>query len=208
VVKIPDALSSAEAAPMLCAGVTTWTPLKRYGAGPGKKVGGLGHFAILWAKALGCDKAVAISRTSAKKSDAEKMGVDHFIATQEDPDWAKKNARSLDLIISTVADPKLSIQKYLRLLRTHGQFIQVGAPEDTVPGFNMFALIAKGARIGGSSIGSPKDIAEMMDFAAKKGIHPFIQERPLKGANQVVVDMENGKARYRYVLVNEKHAKA
>jgi alcohol dehydrogenase (NADP+) len=198
---------------MLCAGVTVWTPLIRYGAGPGKKVGvlgvgGLGHFALLWAKGLGCDKVVAISRSSSKKADAEKMGADHFIAMEEDNDWAKNNARSLDLIISTVADPKMPIQKYLRLLRTHGQFIQVGAPEDSIPGFNMFALIAKGARIGGSAIGSPKDIAEMLDFAAKKGIHPFIEERPLKDANQAVIDMGNNKARYRYVLVNEKHARA
>jgi alcohol dehydrogenase (NADP+) len=213
VVKIPDGLSSAEAAPMLCAGVTVWTPLKRNGAGPGKKVGvlgvgGLGHFALLWAKALGCDKVVAISRSSAKKADAEKMGVDHFIAMEEDKDWAKNNARSLDLIISTVADPKMPIQKYLRLLRTHGQFIQVGAPEDAIPGFNMFSLIGKGAKIGGSAIGSPKDIAEMLDFAVEKGVHPFIEERPMKEANQAVLDMDKNKARYRYVLVNEKHAES
>jgi alcohol dehydrogenase (NADP+) len=213
VIKIPDGLSSAEAAPMLCGGVTTWSPLVNNGAGPGKKVGiigigGLGHFGLLWAKALGCDKVVAISRSSSKKDDAEKMGADHFIATEEDKDWAKNNARSLDLIVCTVSDPKMPLQKYLRLLRINGQFIQVGAPEDAVPGFNMFALIGKGSKIGGSGIGSPKDIAEMLEFAVKKGVHPFIEERPLKEANQAVIDMEQGKARYRYVLVNENHAKA
>jgi alcohol dehydrogenase (NADP+) len=161
VIKIPDGLSSAEAAPMLCGGVTTWSPLVNNGAGPGKEVGiigigGLGHFGVLWAKALGCDKVVAISRSSAKKADAEKMGADHFIATEEDKDWAKNNARSLDLIVSTIADPKMPIQKYLRLLRINGQFIQVGAPEDAVPGFNMFALIGKGLKIGGSALGHQK----------------------------------------------------
>lgn len=213
VIKIPDGMSSAEAAPMLCGGVTVWSPLVNNGAGPGKRVGvlgigGLGHFALLFAKALGCDEVVAISRSSAKKADAEKMGVTHFIAMEEDKDWAKNNARSLDLIVSTVADPKMPLQQYLRLLRTHGQFIQVGAPEDAIPGFNMFNLIMKGAKIGGSAIGSPKDILDMLNFAVEKGIHPFIEERPMKDANQAVIDMGNNKARYRYVLVNEKHVKA
>jgi D-arabinose 1-dehydrogenase-like Zn-dependent alcohol dehydrogenase len=198
---------------MLCGGVTVWSPLVNNDAGPGKRVGvlgigGLGHFALLFAKALGCDEVVAISRSSAKKADAEKMGVTHFIAMEEDKDWAKNNARSLDLIVSTVADPKMPLQQYLRLLRTHGQFIQVGAPEDAIPGFNMFNLIMKGAKIGGSAIGSPKDILDMLNFAVEKGIHPFIEERPMKDANQAVIDMGNNKARYRYVLVNEKHVKA
>lgn len=208
VIKIPDGLSSAEAAPMLCGGVTTWSPLVNNGAGPGKKVGivgvgGLGHFGIMWAKALGCEKVVAISRTNAKKADALKMGATDFIATDEDENWARKNKLSLDLIVSTVSSPKMPIVKYLALLRIKGQFIQVGAPDDAIPGFNMFALIGKGAKIGGSSIGSPKDIAEMLNFAVKHNIHPYIQERPMKDANQAIVDMEKGDARYRYVLVNE-----
>ena len=84
--------------------------------------------------------------------------------------------------------------------------MEVGAPEDVLPPFNIFALITKGCKLGGSSIGSPADIAEMLEFAVKHDVHPFIQERPMKGANQAVVDMDAGKARYRYVLVNEKHA--
>jgi D-arabinose 1-dehydrogenase-like Zn-dependent alcohol dehydrogenase len=83
--------------------------------------------------------------------------------------------------------------------------LQVGAPEDKIPAFSAFALIAKGVKMGGSMIGSPKDIAEMLNFAAEKKIHPFIQERPMKDANQAVIDMDEGKARFRYVLVNEKH---
>lgn len=212
VVKIPDGLSLAEAAPMLCGGVTTWCPLVHNGAGPNKRVGiigigGLGHFGLLWAKGLGCKEVVAISRTSAKKADAEKMGATKFIATDEDENWARKNSRSLDLIISTVSSPKMPIVQYLGLLRTKGEFIQVGAPEDVIPPFNMFALIGKGVKLGGSAIGTPKDISEMLEFAAKNDIHPYIQERPLSEANQAVVDMEDGKARYRYVLVNEKHVK-
>jgi D-arabinose 1-dehydrogenase-like Zn-dependent alcohol dehydrogenase len=115
---------------MLCGGVTVWSPLKKNGAGPGKRVGivgigGLGHFGLLWAKALGCDEVVAISRTSSKAADAKKMGADRFIATDEDEGWAKKNSRSLDLIVSTVSSPNMPLTGYFRLLKTYGQFIQV-----------------------------------------------------------------------------------
>ncbi len=136
-----------------------------------------------------------------------KMGADHFIATGEDKDWAKHNSRSLDLIISTVSTPNMPLQDYLRLLRTNGQFIQVGAPEDPIPAITAFALIQKGVKIGGSAIGSPEQIMQMLDLSAKKGVHPWIEKRPLNDANKTVVDMDQGKARYRYVLVNESHAK-
>lgn len=197
---------------MLCGGITTFAPLIHNGAGPGKRVGiigigGLGHFGLLWAKALGCDKVVAISRTSTKKGDATEMGADEFIATNEDQGWNKRHARSLDIIICTVSSPKMPLQKYLQLLRTRGQFIQVGAPEDHIPGFSAFSLIAKGAKIGGSTVGSPKEIEDMLKLAAQKKVKPWIQERPLKEANQAVVDFEQGKPRYRYTLVNEANAK-
>jgi D-arabinose 1-dehydrogenase-like Zn-dependent alcohol dehydrogenase len=194
---------------MLCGGVTTWSPLKNNGAGPGKKigiigVGGLGHFGLLWAKALGCDEVVAISRSNNKKEDALKIGATKYIATSEEG-WHKKNARSLDLIVSTVSSPNMPLAKYLQLLSTHGQFIQVGAPEEPFPAFSAFALIGKGCKIGGSAIGSPADITEMLEFAVKHNVRPWIQERPMKDANQAVVDMDHGDARYRYVLCNEKH---
>lgn len=102
VVKIPDTLSSAAAAPMLCAGITVYAPLKKNGAGPGTRVGivgvdGLGHFGLLIARALGCERVVAILRTAAKRQDALAMGVDAFIATDEDEAWNRKHSRSLDL---------------------------------------------------------------------------------------------------------------
>ncbi|KAF2874926.1 chaperonin 10-like protein [Massariosphaeria phaeospora] len=207
VIKIPSGLESQDAAPMLCGGITVYAPLKKNGAGPGKRVGivglgGLGHFGVLFAKALGCDKVVAISRSRSKSKDAEAMGADTFIATSEDEKWERKHSRSLDLIISTVSSSDLPLSGYLRLLRTNGQFIQVGAPEDKLPAIAAFALIAKGCTIGGSQIGSPKQIEEMLQFAAEKGVKPWVQERPMKDANKSVVDMEDGKARYRYVLVN------
>jgi alcohol dehydrogenase (NADP+) len=212
VVRIPDGLESAQAAPMLCGGITTYTPLTHNGAGPGKKVaiigvGGLGHFGILWAKALGCDKITAISRTSSKKEDALKMGADDFIATDESDDWANKHSRSLDLIVCTVSSPKMPLEKYLKLLKTKGSLIQVGAPEDNIPGFSAFSLMTKGAKIGGSAIGAPHEIEEMLALAVRKNIRGWVEERPLKEANQAILDMDAGKARYRYTLVNEAHVK-
>ncbi|EXJ77783.1 hypothetical protein A1O3_10012 [Capronia epimyces CBS 606.96] len=212
VLKIPDAIPSDEAAPMLCGGITAFSPLTQHGAGPGKKVGivgigGLGHFGIMGAKALGCDKIVAISRTSGKKDDALKMGATDFIATDESDSWAADHAGSLDLIVSTVSSPKMPLPQYLQLLKLNGVFVQVGAPEDIVPGFNMFALIAKRVTITGSMIGSPKEIQQMLDLFAEKGVHTWNNNVPMTEANKAVVDMVDGKARYRYVLVNEKHLK-
>ena len=211
VFKIPDELPSDVAAPMLCGGITAFSPLIRNGAGPGKRVGivglgGLGHFGVLGAKALGCDKVVAISRSTSKKEDALRMGADHFIATDEDRNWAAKHASSLDLIVCTVSSPKMPLAQYLQLLRVNGQFIQVGAPEDAIPGFSAFTLIAKSVKVGGSSIGSPAEIRQMLDLFAKNGVRTWNNNVPMKDANRAIVNMEAGKARYRIVLVNEKHA--
>ncbi|KIW18351.1 hypothetical protein PV08_02639 [Exophiala spinifera] len=211
VIPIPDGIPSDEAAPMLCGGITAFSPLTQHGAGPGKRVGiigigGLGHFGILGAKALGCSKIVAISRTSTKKADALKMGADDFIATDEDEDWATKHAGTLDIIVSTVSSPKMPLQQYLQLLRLQGKFVQVGAPEDVVPPINMFALISKRVSIAGSLIGSPQEIKDMLKLFVEKGVHTWNNNVPMKDANKVVVDMDAGKARYRYVLVNESNA--
>lgn len=210
VVKIPDAIPSEDAAPMLCGGVTVYSPLKNNGCGPGKKVGivgvgGLGHFGVLYAKALGADKVVGISRKAEKKNDVLKMGADEYISTDEDKDWATHHARSLDLIICTVSSPSMPLMDYLQLLRVKGTFIQVGAPEDKLPDMNAFAFIAKGVKFGGSMIGPPGQIEEMLKLSAEKKIKPWINKYPMKDANKAIVDMDEGKARYRITLVNEKH---
>lgn len=131
VVKIPDGLPSEVAAPMLCGGVTVYTPLKKNGCGPGKTigvigVGGLGHFAVLFAKALGADKVVGVSRKASKKAEVLKLGADQYIATDDDEDWAKKNKRTLDLVICTVSSENMPLDKYLSLVKTGGSLIQVG----------------------------------------------------------------------------------
>ena len=212
VVRIPDALASHEAAPLLCAGITVYSPLKLHGCGPGKTVGivgigGLGHLGVMFAKSLGASKVVAISRTAAKKDDALAMGADAFIATDEDKQWARKHTRSLDLIISTVSSANLPLEGYLRLLRTRGTYIQVGSPDDKIPALAAFHLIIKGVTMGGSSIGAPGEIQEMLAHAAEKNVKPWVETRPMADANRSIVDMEAGKARYRLVLVNEQAAK-
>lgn len=206
VIPIPDALDSAEAAPMLCGGITTYSPLVAGGCGPGKRIGivgigGLGHFGLLWAKMLGAKKIVAISRSDAKKEDAKKLGADDLIATGKEG-WEKEHANSLDLIVSTVSGPNMPLPGYLSLLDVGGRFIQVGAPEDPVPQFAAFALIAKKVSVEGSAIGSPKQIQEMLQLAAKNKVQPWIQEKPMKEANKALIEFEEGKPRYRFVLKN------
>ena len=95
---------------------------------------------------------------------------------------------------------------YLSLLAVNGEFIQLGAPEDLIPPFNAFALIAKSVKVGGSMIGSPEEIRRMLKLAVDKNVHSWINKYPMKDANKAVVDFGAGKPRYRFVLVNEKHA--
>lgn len=202
---IPEGLSPAEAAPMLCGGITVYAPLKRFGAGPGKNVGivgagGIGHFGILFAKALGADNIVALSRTNTKKSEILKLGATDYVATGEDAEWATKHAGSLDIIISTVSSPDIPLDSLLSLLRTNGAFVQIGSP--SLPPLNMFQMIFKGLTVCGSLIGSPAEIREMLELAVAKNVHPMFQERSMKDANKVVEDFDKGLARFRYVLVN------
>ncbi|CAH0002589.1 unnamed protein product [Clonostachys byssicola] len=211
VIKIPEGLASEDAAPMLCGGVTVYRPLKVNGCGPGKTVGivgvgGLGHFGVLFAKALGADRVVGISRKAEKRDEVLQLGADEYIATDDDQDWATKGRRTLDLIISTVSSEKMPMSDYLKLLKVGGSLIQVGAPDKgNLPPINVFILLGNEIKIGGSGIGSPDDIREMLELAAEKGVKPWVEKRPLKDANQAVLDVQAGKPRFRYVLVNEKH---
>ncbi|PLB48411.1 GroES-like protein [Aspergillus steynii IBT 23096] len=208
VIKVPDNISPSAAAPMMCGGITTYSPLRHNGCGPGKTVGiigvgGLGHFGIMFAKALGADRVVAISRKDNKREDALKLGADAYIATDDDKDWVQNNSRSLDLIVSTVSSSKMPLVDYISLLKTNGNFVQLGVPEDGALAIPAAALIMKRVKFGGSLIGSPSEIREMLELAAEKNVQTWVQERPMQDANQAVVDMDAGKARYRYVLVNQ-----
>ena len=208
VFSIPQGLASGDAAVMLCAGSTVYEPLKEHGAGPGKRVGiigigGLGHFGLLFAKALGSEHVVAISRGEDKRADALTLGADQYIASSN-PDWTRSHISTLDLIICTVSSggKDMPLLEYLSLLRPRGKFCQVGIPEDNLPRLPVLELVGKGIGFFFSDSGSPARIREMLNFAVEKGIRPWVESRPMENVNQVMEDMSDGKARFRYVLEN------
>ncbi|PNH36377.1 hypothetical protein VD0004_g3614 [Verticillium dahliae] len=164
-------------------------------------VGGLGHFAVLFAKALGADDIVGISRRASKKQEALDLGCTDYIATADDEGWETKNARRLDLIICTVSSAKMPFAGYIGLLRLDGTLVQVGLPEGELP-FRPGVLTGARRRIAGSGIGSPSEIREMLQLAVDKDVKPWVEERPMSDANQALVDFEAGKPRFRYVLTN------
>lgn len=138
-VKIPEKLSSEYAAPLMCAGITVYSSLRKNNCGPGKTVGvvgigGLGHFAVLFAKALDADKVIGISRKQSKRRDVLALGADDYIATDDgEQNWATKHAKSMDLIICTVSSANMPLNDYLKLLRYGGDFVQVGYASLTTP---------------------------------------------------------------------------
>jgi D-arabinose 1-dehydrogenase-like Zn-dependent alcohol dehydrogenase len=206
VFKIPNGVASEHAAPMLCGGLTLYSPLKKFGCGPGKRVGivgvgGLGHFGVVFAKAMGAE-VVGISRKAAKRDEVLQMGADEYIATDDDRGWAEKHRGTFDLLVSTVSSANAPFEDYVWLLRRDGVLVQVGNPDDGGYTLPHFPLLARRIGITGSSIGSPAEMREMLDMAARTGAKFWVETRPMKEANQAIVDMEEGKARYRYVLVN------
>lgn len=207
VVKIPEGLLSEQAAPMLCGGLTLYSPLKHFGCGEGKSVGvvgvgGLGHFGVVFAKAMGARKVVGISRKRSKKEAVLKMGADEYIATDEDQGWAESHARSLDLIVCTVSSNQAPVLDYIGLLKREGVFVQVGSPDDGAFTLPAGPFISKRVRFTGSTIGSPLEMREMLDVAHSTGCKFWVETRPMSEANEAIVDMDAGKARYRYVLTN------
>ena len=213
-VPIPEGLDSVVAAPLMCGGVTVYNPLKTNGAGqPGVKrvgisgIGGLGHFGLIFAKALGAERILAISQTRSKEKLARELGATDFLAAAEGDDAYKQHARSLDLLITTNNNADMPIDKYLRLLRPGGKMVAVGLPEDPPMPTPLAQMVFTGAFVGGSLIGGPGVIKEMLELAASQNLKPLIEVRSLKDANQVVKDMEAGKPRFRYVMVNEDYKK-
>lgn len=188
----------------MCGGVTVFSPLKQHNVGPGSKVGiigigGLGHFGVLLASAMGAE-VTAISHTHSKEKDALAMGARHFIATT-DKDVFQKHKRSFDLIICTVNAHDMPMADYLSLLKVHGNLTLVGVPEKPIP-LGAFALLGGGARLGGSLIGSPAEIKEMLELVQKTDTKSWIKVWPMTQINEALKDMEAGNARYRHVLKN------
>ncbi|GGV65516.1 NAD(P)-dependent alcohol dehydrogenase [Streptomyces griseoloalbus] len=201
VVRIPEGLSLDEAAPLLCAGITTYSPLRHWNAGPGKKVaivglGGLGHVAVKIAHALGAEVTV-LSQSLRKKDDGLKLGADHYYATA-DPATFENLRGSLDLIVSTVSAP-LDLGAYLSLLKTDGALVNVGAPEEPVS-LNLFSVIGGRKTLAGSSIGGIRETQEMLDFCAEHGIGAEIELIAAAEINEAYERVLNSDVRYRFVI--------
>ncbi|MEW2291728.1 NAD(P)-dependent alcohol dehydrogenase [Streptomyces sp. NPDC006743] len=201
VVRIPDGLALDVAAPLLCAGITTYSPLKHWNTGPGKKVavvgfGGLGHMGVKIAHALGAEVTV-LSQSLRKQDDGLRMGADHYHATS-DPATFEKLQGSFDLILNTVSAP-LDFPAFLSLLRTDGALVNVGLPEEPVQ--IPLSAVAGGRRsLSSSSIGGIAETQEMLDFCAAHGLGAEIE---LIGAGEINEAYERVLAsdvRYRFVI--------
>ncbi|MEU0880197.1 NAD(P)-dependent alcohol dehydrogenase [Lentzea sp. NPDC005914] len=201
VVRIPDGLPLDVAAPLLCAGITLYSPLKQWGVAPGKKVaivglGGLGHMGVKIAAALGAEVTV-LSQSLRKKDDGLKLGAQDFRATS-DPATFTELAGKFDVIVSTVSAP-LDFGAYLGLLKTGGAIVNVGAPEEPIS-LNLFGLIGGRKTLAGSMIGGIAETQEMLDFCAEHGLGAEIE---LIGADQINVAydrVQSSDVRYRFVI--------
>ena len=201
VVGIPDGLELDVAAPLLCAGITTFSPLRRWGAGPGKKVaivglGGLGHMAVKIAAAMGAEVTV-LSQSLKKQEDGLRRGATSYYATS-DPATFEQLAGSFDLIINTVS-ASIDISSYLQLLTLDGALVNVGAPAEPLP-VNAFALIGGRRSFAGSMIGGIPETQEMLDFCAGHGIGAEIEVIPAEKINDAYERVLASDVRYRFVI--------
>ncbi|MCG8925263.1 NAD(P)-dependent alcohol dehydrogenase [Lentzea sp. CC55] len=201
VVRIPDALPLDVAAPLLCAGITLYSPLKHWGVAPGKKVavvglGGLGHMGVKIAAALGAEVTV-LSQSLRKKDDGLKLGAHDYRATS-DPATFTELAGQFDVIVSTVSAP-LDLTAYLGLLKTDGALVNVGAPEEPVS-INLFGLLGGRKTLAGSMIGGIAETQEMLDFCAEHGLGAEIELIDADQVNTAYERVLSSDVRYRFVI--------
>jgi alcohol dehydrogenase (NADP+) len=201
VVHIPDSIELEDAAPLLCAGITTYVPLKHWQVGEGTKLavigmGGLGHVGVQIASAMGAEVTV-LSQTLSKKDDGLRFGAEHYHATS-DPATFKELQSSFDMILNTVS-ANLDVDAYLRLLRVDGTLVNVGAPS-APDKFRAFSLIGARRSLAGSSIGGLADTQEMLDFCAAHGIKPAIELIDADAVGDAYERVERSDVRYRFVI--------
>ncbi|WP_166462671.1 NAD(P)-dependent alcohol dehydrogenase [Amycolatopsis acidicola] len=201
VLKIPDGLDLAVAAPLLCAGITTYTPLRRHGAGPGKRVavvglGGLGHMAVQIAHAMGAEVTV-LSQSLKKREDGLRLGADHYYATSDESTF-ETLAGSFDLVLNTVS-AVLDIDRYLSLLAVGGTLAFVGAPAESL-GFGVFPLLTNRRSLSGSMIGGIGQTQEMLDFCAEHGLGAEIEIISADRINEAYERVLASDVRYRFVI--------
>lgn len=201
VLRIPESIPLDKAAPLLCAGITVYSPLRHWNAGPGKRVaviglGGLGHMAVKIGVAMGAEVTV-LSQSLKKMEDGLRLGASAYHATS-DPDTFKKLAGSFDLIINTVS-ANLDMSAYLNLLALDGTLVELGAPEKplVVP---FFPLGAMRRSLAGSMIGGIPETQEMLDFCAEHDVTPEIEVIDASYINEAYERVVSSDVRYRFVI--------
>lgn len=199
--KVPEKLNAAGAAPLLCAGITTYSPLKQWNCKAGDRVGvvglgGLGHMAVKLAAAMGAEVTV-FSTSSGKEADAKRLGATNFVVTK-DPAALRKLASSFDLIIDTVS-AEHAYDPFLAALRPFGTMILVGAPPTPIP-VPAFSLLGGNKRLVGSNIGGIPETQEMLDYCAEKNVVSDVEIIPAQQINQAYERMLKNDVRYRFVI--------
>ncbi|WNG30599.1 NAD(P)-dependent alcohol dehydrogenase [Cystobacter fuscus] len=201
VLRIPDSIPLDRAAPLLCAGITTYSPLRHFGVKAGDKVavvglGGLGHMGVKLAKEMGAEVTV-LSTSEKKREDALALGATHFAATSN-PDTFKKLAGSFHFILDTVSAPH-DYNAYLGLLKVDGTMVLVGLPEAPVP-LAAAPLVFRRRRLAGSLIGGIRETQEMLDFCGKHNVAADIEVIPVQKINEAYERMIKSDVRYRFVI--------
>ncbi|GAB3318944.1 NAD(P)-dependent alcohol dehydrogenase [Geodermatophilus aquaeductus] len=201
VLRVPDGIDPAAAAPLLCAGITTWSPLRRWGAGPGRRVavvglGGLGHMAVQLAHAMGAEVTV-LSQSLKKQEDGLRLGADAYFATG-DPGTFSALAGRFDLIVNTVS-ATIDVDAYLSLLAVDGTLVNVGAPAEPLS-LNAMSLIGGRRSYAGSMIGGIAETQEMLDFCAAHGIGAEVEVIPADRVNEAYERVLASDVRYRFVI--------
>lgn len=201
VLRVPDNLDPAGAAPLLCAGITTYSPLRHWGVGPGKKVGivglgGLGHMGVKFAHALGA-KVVLFTTSPNKIEDGKRLGADEVVISKNADDMAKQ-ASSFDFILDAVS-AEHDINAYLRLLKLDGALVLVGAPEKPLP-VAAFNLLMGRRQFAGSCIGGIAETQEMLDFCGKHNIVSDIELIQMPQINDAYERLLKGDVKYRFVI--------
>ena len=201
VVRIPDGIELDAAAPLLCAGVTTYSPLRHWNAGPGTQVavvglGGLGHMAVKLAVAMGAEVTV-LSQSLRKQEDGMRLGATAYHATS-DRDTFRELAGRFDLIINTVS-AGIDIGRFLMLLKTDGALVNVGAPAEPLP-VHVFPLILQRRSFAGSAIGGIRETQEMLDFCAEHGIAAEVEVIAAEQVNEAWERVLASDVRYRFVI--------
>jgi alcohol dehydrogenase (NADP+) len=201
VLRIPDSLDLDVAAPLLCAGITTYSPLNRWAAGQGKKVavvglGGLGHMAVQIAHAMGAEVTV-LSQSLKKQEDGLRLGADQYYATS-DPETFEKLAGNFDLVLNTVS-AVIDVDAYLSLLAIDGALVNVGAPPEPLS-VNVFSLILGRRSFAGSAIGGIRETQEMLDFCAEHQLGAEIEVIAADQINEAYERVLASDVRYRFVI--------